>query len=100
MPAGAMALYGASERHSGAFASGSAECLTLRHSRAPEGESFSSAAGRSLIVCTVLAAGIAGIIIAMGAQFDALKPAQAATPPSMAMPKPRLNLAPTAVARA
>jgi hypothetical protein len=92
-----MALYGASE---GLSHGRSAECLTLRQTRAPEGESFSSAAGRSLIVCAVLAAGIAGVIMAMGARFDAVKPAFAATPSSLSMPKPRLNLAPTVVARA
>ena len=97
MPAASMALNGASE---GLSHGRSAECLTLRLTRAPEGESFSSAAGRSLIVCTVLAAGIAGVIMAMGARFDPVKPALAATPQSLSMPKPRLNVAPTVVARA
>jgi Transglycosylase SLT domain len=100
MPAGSMALYGASESPSGAFAGRSAECLTLRQTRAPEGESFSSAAGRSLIVCTVLAGAIAGMIIALGGQSDPVQPAPAATTASLSMPKPRLNVAPTAVARA
>jgi hypothetical protein len=101
MPAGSRALYGASERPSGTFASGSAECLTLRQTRAPDGESFSSAAGRSLIVCTVLAAGIAGMIMAMGSQFDPVEPVSTATSSSVGMPKPRLNVAsPIVVARA
>jgi Transglycosylase SLT domain len=97
MPAASMALNGASE---GLSHGRSGECLTLRRTRAPEGESFSSAAGRSLIVCTVLAAGIAGVIMAMGTQFDPVKTALAAAPPSLSMPKPRLNVAPTEVARA
>jgi hypothetical protein len=92
-----MALYGASERLSGTYAGSSAECLTLRHKRAPEGESFSSAAGRSLVVCAVLAAGVAGIIMAVGGHFHA-DPAPARS--SLSMPKPRLNVAPTVVARA
>jgi hypothetical protein len=96
MPAGSMALYGASEDLSGGR---SAECLTLRQTRAPEGESFSSAAGRSLIVCTVLAAGMAGMIMAMGAQFDPAESVSTVTSPPLSMPKPRLNVAPTVVAR-
>jgi hypothetical protein len=91
-----MALHGASESLSG---TNSRECLTLRRTRAPEGESFSSAAGRSLIVCTLLAAGIAGMIMGVGGHFDST-PATVASTASQSMPKPRLNLAPTVVARA
>jgi Transglycosylase SLT domain len=100
MQAGSMALYGASERPSGTLAGSSAECLFLRQTRAPEGESFSSAAGRSLIVCTVLAVGIAFMIMAMGGKLDAVPSAPAATSASLSMPKPRLGVPPTIVARA
>lgn len=100
MPALSMTPYGVSDSPVDRSAGPSAECLTFRQTRASEGESFSAAAGRSLIVCTALAAGVAGMIIAMGAQFDPLKPAHAATPSTLTMPKPRLNLAPTAVASA
>ena len=100
MPAQAMTLYGVSDRQKSESPGSSAECLTLRRTRSPEGESFTSAAGRSLIVCSALAAGIAGMIMAMGTQLDPVKSAQAATPATLAMPKPRLNVAPTIVARA
>jgi Transglycosylase SLT domain len=93
MAARSMALYGASGRHSGAFADGS-ECLTLRQGRSSGGESFSSAAGRSLIVCTALAAGVAGFIVTMGAHWDEAREAQAAALAVVSMPKPRLSQAP------
>jgi soluble lytic murein transglycosylase-like protein len=89
-----MALYGASDRQSGAFANGSDECLTLRQGRASDGESFSSAAGRSLIVCTALAAGVAGLIVTLGAQWDDARQADARTLAAVSMPKPRLSPAP------
>lgn len=95
-----MTLNSVSDRHSGAFADGSAECLTLRPARASDGESFSSAAGRSLVVCTALAAGVAAVIVTMGAQFDAARDAQAATLASVTMPKPRLSQAPVVISRA
>ena len=100
MPASTMTLYGVTERLHGDYAGNATDCLTLRPSRAPEGESFSSAAGRSLIVCAVLAAGIAGTIMAMGSQLDPVRPAEAATPVAMTMPKPRINHAPSIMARA
>jgi len=40
------------------------------------------------------------MIIAMGTQLDPVTPAQAATPDVVTMPKPRLNVAPSIVARA
>ena len=91
MPAQAMTLQGVSDRSRGGLAGGSAECLTFRQSRAPDGESFSSAAGRSLIVCAVLAAGIAGMIIAMGGRLDPAKNTQSAAQATIPMPKPRLT---------
>src|SRR5215211_3827764 len=100
MSAPAMTLYGASDRYRSGYAGSSAECLTLKVTRTPEGESFSSAAGRSLVVCAALAAGIAGMIIAMGTQLDPIRPLEAPTSASTAMPKPRLNVPQTIVARA
>ncbi len=93
MAARTMALYGASDRHSGGFAE-SSECLTLRPGRSSDAESFSLAAGRSLIVCGALAAGFAAFIIAMGAHWDDAKEAQAANLAVVAMPKPRFNQTP------
>ena len=100
MAARAMALYGASDRHSGAFSERSSECLTLRPGRASDGESFSSAAGRSLVVCGALAAGITGLIVTMGAQWEEAREAQAAALAAVSMPKPRLNQAYTVISRA
>src|SRR5829696_8469526 len=100
MAARSMALYGASDRHSGAFSDRSSECLTLRPGRASDGESFSSAAGRSLVVCTALAAGITGLIVTMGAQWEEAREAQAAALAAVSMPKPRLNQAYTVISRA
>jgi hypothetical protein len=88
-----MAPYGASDLDFRSVASNAAECLTLRPVRATEGESFSASASRSLLVCTVLAGGIAALIMGMGTRFDAT-PAQAATLASVAMPKPRVSLGP------
>jgi hypothetical protein len=51
--------------------------------------------GRSLFVCTALAAGFTSTIVALGWQIDGLQPAQAATPSVVVdMPKPRVALAP------
>lgn len=93
MAARSMALYGASDRPYGGFADRS-ECLTLRSGRASDSESFSAAAGRSVIVCAALAAGFAGFIVTMGAHWDEAREAQAAVSAVVAMPKPRLTQAP------
>jgi hypothetical protein len=93
-----MTPYGVSDRDD-PCARDLSDCLTLKTLRAPEGESFSAAAGRSLLVCTVLAAGIAGVIVTMGARFDAVQPAQAATLAVVDMPKPRVNLSPAVVSK-
>lgn len=94
----AMALAGASGPVGCSYAAISDECLVLRPARAPEGGSFAFAAGRSLLVCTALAAGIAGGIIGIGARVDGIRPAYAATPTMLAMPKPRLGGTPAATA--
>lgn len=87
----AMALAGASGSVGCSYAAISDERLVLRPGRAPEGGSFAFAAGRSLLVCTALAAGIAGGIIGMGTRVDGIKSAYAATPTMLPMPKPRLG---------
>jgi hypothetical protein len=58
------------------------------------------AAGRSVIVCAALAAGIAGLIVTMGAQWDEARDAQAAALAAVSMPKPRLKQAPVVISRA
>jgi hypothetical protein len=98
MPARSMTLYGVTARD-GAQRSGSDDCLTLKALRSPEGESFSSATGRSLLVCAALAAGIAGLIISLGTSSNTVPPAQAATLAVVTMPKPRVNLAPPVLSR-
>jgi hypothetical protein len=98
MPARSMAPYGVTARD-GAQGSGSDDCLTLKVFRTPEGESFSSATGRTLLVCTVLAAGVAGLIVSLGTSSNAVPRAQAATLAGVTMPKPRVNLAPPIMAK-
>jgi hypothetical protein len=50
--------------------------------------------GRSLIVCSALAAGFSSTVVALGWQIDGLPSAQAASLPVVDMPKPRVRLAP------
>jgi hypothetical protein len=88
-----MVPYGASDLDFRSVAGSAAECLTLKPVRATEGQSFSASASRSLLVCTVLAGGIAAVIMGMGARFDAA-PGQASTLGALAMPKPRVSLGP------
>jgi hypothetical protein len=92
MRANAMALAGASGSVGCSYAAAiSDERLVLRPARAPEGGNFAFAAGRSLLVCSALAAGIAGGIIGIGGRVDGFKSAYAATPTTLIMPKPRLG---------
>jgi hypothetical protein len=67
----------------------------VRSPSATAGESFSRAATRSVLGCTALAAGIAGIIVAMSGEVDAIRPVHAATLTTMPpLPKPRVKLVP------
>ena len=54
--------------------------------------------GRSLLVCALLAAGVSGSIIAFGGMVDGVQPAYAASSAGfdLAMPRPRIKLAPQA----
>ena len=73
------------------------ECLTADAIGGPSGKPL-SVIGRSLVVCTVLAAAFAGMIATGVGHIDGVTPAHASVEENPAMPKPRLRLDPTVVA--
>jgi transglycosylase-like protein with SLT domain len=73
------------------------ECLTTDALCGPS-EAPLSVIGRSLVVCTALAAAFAGMIATGVGHIDGVAPAHAAVEASLAMPKPRLKLDPSVAA--
>jgi Transglycosylase SLT domain len=69
------------------------ECLMQRSGSGPERAVFVPVVGRSLVVCTALAAGFATAVITMAGRMDGVTPAYAAMALSVPMPKPRIRVA-------
>ena len=70
------------------------ECLTPS-AGGGSSEASLSMIGRSFVVCTALAAALAGLIATGVGHIDGVAPAHAAVEASLAMPKPRLKLDPS-----
>ena len=98
MPFSTMAM---STAGSGPFAPqpSASECLTPG-AVGGSSEASLSVIGRSFVVCTALAAALAGLIATGVGHIDGVAPAHAAVEASLAMPKPRLKLDPSVAAPA